>query len=100
VRLVVADAGAGLERTLAEHELHAGRLVEKRVPDRLTAAVVSARLVLRNLCVVLDDVASSRFLLSYHHTCCAQHNTCEDVRERLHRNPPDRFRSNVSADEL
>src|SRR5262245_48002309 len=60
--LVVADAGAGLQRALAEDELHAGRLVEERVADGLASAVVRARLVPGDIGVVLDDVAALRLL--------------------------------------
>ena len=61
--LVQADAGPGLQRAFAEHELQVRHRLEERVPDRLTAAVVRPRLGDGDLGVVLDDVAAGCGLL-------------------------------------
>src|SRR5688500_18576913 len=61
--LVQADARSWLERTLPEHQPEFRDVPEERIPDRLPAAVMRARLGLRYFGIVLDDVATWRGLL-------------------------------------
>src|SRR5690349_24107505 len=62
---VIPDCRARLERPLAEDQLELRRLAEKRVADRLTSAVVSARFVLRDLFIALEHKSAwlGRFFL-------------------------------------
>ena len=61
--LVQADARSRLERALAKHQPQLRHLAEERITDRLPAAVMRAGLVLRDLGIVFDDVATRRGLL-------------------------------------
>jgi hypothetical protein len=72
---VQADAGARLQRPLAEHQLQVRNLPEERVADRLAAAVVRARLGGGDLLIVLDDVAARRRLV---HRRGMQRGACGD----------------------